>query len=1089
MVGPSGAAGRRTLRGASSRFLISLFAAIFAFSGTPAAAWAEAAQALAGTAVEQAGSDGRAGGHAGALAPEAAGNGGASTGDGSDAGSAGGSADAAGEDEAEGSGAAPADPDPSATGEPDGDRAGSSSDVAPGQDGGAEPEYAAPAGDEADEQQVKVSVEVIGPDASGAPARWAAAADYELAAGSTAATASEAAFKKAGLTADYGETSWGWTLTSITSPYTGKALGWDSSTNAYWQLFVNGELSQVGAGSHELKAGDEIDWVYGSDGMIPPVADRKLSVEGRVIGIDANGNAEDWVTARSLEVESGSTAADFSEALFGAAGIEADYGESSWGWSLNTVTSPYTGTVLGYDQATGRFWALFVNGEMAQVGAGSYELKAGDSITWCYTAGTKLPGDDAPVTDPTAPRPSGEASWSGFGNGGSATVTNVPTPSDSASAAWTADLKAEGEFYTSVGDPIIAGDAVYVTTSTDLIKIARKTGKIEKRVKTGGETSYFSRPVYAAGLIIVPSDDGSVAAFTADELVCVWRTAPLEKPVVNGKPMSYQANSTMTVAGGSVIVPFVAGAGSSGAAASAGALVCVRISDGSVLWTKETVKDAQSAGEGYYWAGAAVSGDGFVIGDEGGRIMLKSAATGDTVSSVDVGMPIRSTVVPAGTEGGKQVFLVVGRKPATLFKIVRDGDELVLAGSCAFTATSTSTPAVAGGKAYVGGIDGESWTSHGVLAAIDLATMTVDDRYVTQSSGEVKASPLVSVQGGDTYVYFTCNNNPGALYRYTAGTHEVAAIFTPEAAQQNYCTASVVADADGNLYYSNDSGTLFALSAAPGYTVTFDAQGGSSVPTARPVQGRPMVRPADPVREGYTFEGWYRDAAGARAWDFSSPVTGDMTLYAKWSPITRTVRFDASGGSTVAPQTVALGSVATRPSDPVRTGYAFGGWFADAALTRAWDFSAPVTRNLTLYAKWTALPGQPGGVPQGRPGVPPTGGSGTVPSTSGSGTGGFVPAGRRPVSTAVTASAGTARDAGDTAAGRASSMMSAADGEGAADGATESSASGLSGGAKEAEAAVPAGVPGWIAPVAGALGVIGLMAAGIWFALLRRRGE
>lgn len=1087
MVGPSGAAGRRTLRSVSSRVLISLFVAIFAFSGTPAAAWAEAAQELAGTGVVQAGSDGRAGASDGALDRDAAGNGGASTGDGSDAGSAGGPADAAGEDAADGSVTAPADPDQPVAGEPDGDRAGSSSDVAPGRDGGAEPEADASKGDEAGEQQVKVSVEVIGPDASGAPARWAAAADYELAAGSTAATASEAAFKKAGLIADYGETSWGWSLTSITSPYTGKALAWDSSTNAYWQLFVNGELSQVGAGSHELKAGDEIAWVYGSDGTIPPVADRKLSVEGRVIGIDANGNAEDWVTARSLEVESGSTAADFSEALFGAAGIEADYGESSWGWSLNTVTSPYSGAVLGYDQATGRFWALFVNGEMAQVGAGSYELKAGDSITWCYTAGTELPGDDAPVIDPAAPRPSIDASWSGFGNGGSATITNVPTPSDSASAAWTADLKAEGESYTSVGDPIIAGDAVYATTSTDLVKIARTTGKIEKRVKTGGKTSYFSRPVYAAGLIIVPSDDGSVAAFTADELVCVWRTAPLEKPVVNGKPMSYQANSTMTVAGGSVIVPFVAGAGSSGAA-SAGALVCVRISDGSVLWTKETVKDAQSAGEGYYWAGAAVSGDGFVIGDEGGRIMLKSAATGDTVSSVDVGMPIRSTVVPAGTEGGKPAFLVVGRKPATLFKIVRDGDALVLAGSCAFTATSTSTPAVAGGKAYVGGIDGESWTSHGVLAVIDLATMTVDDRYVTQSSGEVKASPLVSVQGGDTYVYFTCNNNPGALYRYTAGTHEVAAIFTPEAAQQNYCTASVVADADGNLYYSNDSGTLFALSAAPGYTVTFDAQGGASVPAARPVQGRPMVRPADPVREGYTFEGWHRDAAGTLAWDFSSPVIGDMTLYAKWSPITRTVRFDAAGGSAVAPQAVAPGSAVTRPADPVRTGYAFGGWFADAALTRAWDFSEPVTRNLTLYAKWTALPGQPGGVPQGRPGTPLTGGSGTAPTTPGAGTGGFVPAARRPVSTAVTASAGVAGDAG-AADGQAPSTMPAADGKGAADDAAGSSASGLSGGAKKAKAAVSTGVPGWIAPVAGALGVIGLFAAGIWFALLRRRGE
>lgn len=43
-----------------------------------------------------------------------------------------------------------------------------------------------------------------------------------------------------------------------------------------------------------------------------------------------------------------------------------------------------------------------------------------------------------------------------------------------------------------------------------------------------------------------------------------------------------------------------------------------------------------------------------------------------------------------------------------------------------------------------------------------------------------------------------------------------------------------------------------------------------------------MVAPSDPVRDGYTFLGWYTDAAGTKAWDFSDPVTSDMTLYAKW---------------------------------------------------------------------------------------------------------------------------------------------------------------------------------------------------------------
>ena len=138
------------------------------------------------------------------------------------------------------------------------------------------------------------------------------------------------------------------------------------------------------------------------------------------------------------------------------------------------------------------------------------------------------------------------------------------------------------------------------------------------------------------------------------------------------------------------------------------------------------------------------------------------------------------------------------------------------------------------------------------------------------------------MQGDDTYVYFTYNNTPGAVLRYSQKTGEVVEIYTPTGDDAQYCTASVIADSSGNLYYTNDSGTLFALKAAAGYKVTFDSQGGSAVPAANPVQGKPMVAPSDPVRGGYTFLGWYTDADGTAAWNFSDPVASDMTLYAKW---------------------------------------------------------------------------------------------------------------------------------------------------------------------------------------------------------------
>ena len=64
--------------------------------------------------------------------------------------------------------------------------------------------------------------------------------------------------------------------------------------------------------------------------------------------------------------------------------------------------------------------------------------------------------------------------------------------------------------------------------------------------------------------------------------------------------------------------------------------------------------------------------------------------------------------------------------------------------------------------------------------------------------------------------------------------------------------------------------------------VTFDTNGGSSVGLQAVKTGDKVTKPADPTKSGYTFSGWYTDEACTTAYDFSSPVTEDMTLYAKW---------------------------------------------------------------------------------------------------------------------------------------------------------------------------------------------------------------
>ena len=143
------------------------------------------------------------------------------------------------------------------------------------------------------------------------------------------------------------------------------------------------------------------------------------------------------------------------------------------------------------------------------------------------------------------------------------------------------------------------------------------------------------------------------------------------------------------------------------------------------------------------------------------------------------------------------------------------------------------------------------------------------------------------------------------------------------------------------------------------FIVTFDNEGTRT--TAIIDNGVKLTAPAAPTKEGYRFGGWYYDNNGGKAkWDFDTDtVTRAMTLTAKWVR-TYTVTFETSGGSAVDPVTVDAGSTVTKPADPTKSGYTFGGWYKDSTLQTPWDFAnGTVTADTTLYAKWTANPPAP----------------------------------------------------------------------------------------------------------------------------------
>lgn len=160
---------------------------------------------------------------------------------------------------------------------------------------------------------------------------------------------------------------------------------------------------------------------------------------------------------------------------------------------------------------------------------------------------------------------------------------------------------------------------------------------------------------------------------------------------------------------------------------------------------------------------------------------------------------------------------------------------------------------------------------------------------------------------------------------------------------------------------NSESGTIAEGVSIPNlkFIVTFDNEGTKTQEIID--AGSKLTEPTAPTKEGYRFDGWYYDNNGGKAkWNFGTDtVTRAMTLKAKWVQ-TYTVTFETSGGSAVGPVTVDAGSTVTKPADPMKSGYTFGGWYKDSTLQTPWDFANDtVTAATTLYTKWTANPPAP----------------------------------------------------------------------------------------------------------------------------------
>ena len=745
-------------------------------------------------------------------------------------------------------------------------------------------------GDQLPSDSVHASVQVLGKDKDGKQQVWASTGQTSLKAGSTAKDLLE----QTGLTLDAGESSWGWYLNGITSPFDGKSYGYDAATKSYWQFYVNGEFAQVGAGSYELQEGDAITFMYAGDSDALP---GQVLGSVDVIGPDVNGNNTRWGSASNVSLPEGSTAQDLIETVLKAKGVKYNASQSGAYWFLNSITSPFDHKPYGWDGATKKYWHLYINGEPSLLCANQITLKSGDKVTLAYTTDdSAMPDPDKIVVDPSATTPDWDAEWAGYGNSGNgSTVTDAKTPAQAAGLKWAFDWKAEsGQQYANCSEPVIANGFVYIATENELIKIDSSTGKKVASAPLASKVSYTSRPIYTNGLIIVPLNGGAVQAITADKLICKWLTPGLtdltqssctvvsdgEYVYVGTVDISYDENYNATYGNGS--------------------LKRIKIATGEVSWQNI------DPSEGYYWTGAALTDKYTIVPTSAGTLKCIDKTTGDVVSTMKLGAVANADCIADPSNG------------STFYQMTHDGKLHVISLSAKGVLSEQKTvdlgltnnlsaPAVSGDNLIVGGqtAKGSALVLYNLKTGKTTMVAAADGKALPAGLNGIAATPLVSVQGGKTYVYFTVNSADskdyvnysagGGVYRYTLGDAEATQIYDA-AGHYQYCDSPVIADASGNLYYINDSGTLFKLGAVESWTVAFNSNGGSACDTkfVATADGK-LVKPADPTRDGYTFGGWFTDEACTQAYDFSTPVTADLTLYAKWTK--NAVNPGGNGGS------------------------------------------------------------------------------------------------------------------------------------------------------------------------------------------------
>ena len=210
------------------------------------------------------------------------------------------------------------------------------------------------------------------------------------------------------------------------------------------------------------------------------------------------------------------------------------------------------------------------------------------------------------------------------------------------------------------------------------------------------------------------------------------------------------------------------------------------------------------------------------------------------------------------------------------------------------------------------------------IPTLTLSGCTADGWYMTNASGTVYRQYFDTGDATKFYAHWSCSSSGGETgggenptpttytVKYdanggenapkeqtkTKGKELVLSTIVPTKEGYKFVNWNTKKDGTGTSYnagskYTTEASvTLYAQyekelnEEETKYTITFYTNDGTTEKSTKVVnKGDKVVKPEDPTREGYTFDGWYDKKENGKEYDFTKEVTSDISLYAYWSKI------------------------------------------------------------------------------------------------------------------------------------------------------------------------------------------------------------